>query len=104
MAARVLKIGMHLRFDPKFTVEFEHFDQKYFRQAYCPLWCLIEDALFSSGSNNDAVHFHLSQRVRHACLSILTKNIHHCLPGKKPFNNFLLANLKFFPQKVWIIC
>ena len=34
MAARVLKIGMHLRFDPKFTVEFEHFDQKYFRQAY----------------------------------------------------------------------
>ena len=35
MAARVLKIGMHLRFDPKFTVEFEHFDQKHFRQAYC---------------------------------------------------------------------
>ena len=34
MAARVLKIGVHLRFDPKFTVEFEHFDQKYFRQAY----------------------------------------------------------------------
>ena len=35
MAARALKIGTHLRFDPKFTVEFEHFDQKIFRQAYC---------------------------------------------------------------------
>ena len=34
MAARVLKIGMHLRFCPKFTVEFEYFDQKKFRQAY----------------------------------------------------------------------
>ena len=62
-------------------------------KRYCPLWCLIQDALFSSGSNNDAVHFHLSQRVRHACLSILTKNIHHRLPGKKPFSNFLLANV-----------
>ena len=67
-------------------------------KRYCPLWCLIQDALFSSGSNNDAVHFHLSQRVRHACLSILTKNIHHRLPGKKPFSNFLLANVNFFPQ------
>ena len=36
-AARVLKIGVLLRFDPKFTVEFEHFDQKYFRQAYLTL-------------------------------------------------------------------
>ena len=36
MAARALKISVHLRFDPKFTVEFEHFDQKYFRQAYYP--------------------------------------------------------------------
>ena len=35
IAARVLKIGVHLRFDPNFTVEFEHFYQKYFRQAYC---------------------------------------------------------------------
>ena len=35
MAARVLKIGMHLHFDPKFTLEFEHFDQKFFWQAYC---------------------------------------------------------------------
>ena len=34
IAAIVLKIGVHLHFDPKFTVEFEHFDQKYFRQAY----------------------------------------------------------------------
>ena len=29
IGARVLKIGVHLRFDPKFTVEFEHFDQIY---------------------------------------------------------------------------
>ena len=41
MAARVLKIGMHLQFDPKFTVEFEYFDQKYFRQAYCTMKCSI---------------------------------------------------------------
>ena len=34
IGARVLKIGVHLRFNPKFSVEFEHFDQKYFRQAY----------------------------------------------------------------------
>ena len=34
IGARALKIGVHLRFDPKFTVEFEHFDQKFFRQAY----------------------------------------------------------------------
>ena len=33
-AAIALQIGVHLRFDPKLTVEFEHFDQKYFRQAY----------------------------------------------------------------------
>ena len=36
MAAKALKIGVHLHFDPKFTMEFEHFDQKYFRQAYYP--------------------------------------------------------------------
>ena len=33
IAARALKIGVNVRFDPKFTVEFEYFDQKYFRQA-----------------------------------------------------------------------
>ena len=33
-ATRGLKIGVHLRFCPKFTVEFEYFDQKKFRQAY----------------------------------------------------------------------
>ena len=45
MAARALKIGLHLRFDPKFTVEFEHFDQKNFgrpinQESLCSLGVL----------------------------------------------------------------
>ena len=34
-ATKGLKIGVHLRFCPNFTVEFEYFDQKKIRQAYC---------------------------------------------------------------------
>ena len=34
IGTRALKISVHLRFDPKITVEFEHIDQKCFRQAY----------------------------------------------------------------------
>ena len=56
MAARVLKIGMHLGFDPKFTVEFEHFDQKYFRQAY---WPGMENKLFHT-TNLPAAYFSTS--------------------------------------------
>ena len=34
IGARALKIGVHLRFNPRFTVEFV-FLPKNFRQAYC---------------------------------------------------------------------
>ena len=43
IAARALKIGLHLRFDPKFTAELEHFDQKYFRQAYYVVRTVINE-------------------------------------------------------------
>ena len=37
---------------------------------------------FFTDSDNDALHIDFTQRLRHALLSLLAKDIHHRLPSK----------------------
>ena len=60
MAARALKIGVHLRFDPisLWSLSNEHFDQKYFRQAYYLLFQKIVSTNVFYGENSLIVKWH----------------------------------------------